>query len=241
MFLGYAAKLINIAVWIRARILRGILGNAHGDNKNSSSPNRQLSGVEILDSLFDTRNAMELFSKLFLSSLSVFFLSSNVVSAFGRKPTIDFKAGNGSLLLASRASSVNVILDGADWPGVLRAGYDLALDFGRVTGLNGSVTANGKGHKSAATIFNVTGIPKDWSVGAAQSNGTSTGTIIAGTIGNSSLIDALIKSGKIDVSEVEGQWEAFVSVVVKNPTNGTNEALVIAGKFDSSRCIHLRE
>src|SRR3989337_1997307 len=99
---------------------------------------------------------MASFSKLFLSSLSVFLLSSNPVSAFGQKPTIDFTAGNGSLLLASRTSSVNVILDGADWPAVLRAGYDLALDFGRVTGLNGSVTANGQGQKSAATIFNVT-------------------------------------------------------------------------------------
>ncbi|KAF2748555.1 glycoside hydrolase family 115 protein [Sporormia fimetaria CBS 119925] len=168
---------------------------------------------------------MGLLQKLLVGSLSVLAVAAD------RKPTIDFKAGNGSLLLASTSSSVNVVLDGADWPGVLRAAHDLAVDFGRVTGVNGSVTANGKGVKSAETIFNVTGVSKDWSVGGSKGNGTvkGSGTIIAGTIGNSSLIDALIKSGKLDVSDIEGQWEAFVSTVVKNPTNGTDEALVIAG------------
>jgi hypothetical protein len=46
------------------------------------------------------------------------------------------------------------------------------------------------------------------------------------------LIDALVKSGKLDVSAIEGEWEAFVSAVVRNPTNGTEEALVIAGKLN---------
>lgn len=172
---------------------------------------------------------MELFSKLFVSSFSLFLLTLDVVSALGQKATIDFKPGNGSYLLATRSSSVNLVLDGADWPGVLRAANDLAVDFGRVTGLNGSVTAKGNGTKSAQAIFNVTGINKDWSVGAGKGNGTSRGIIIAGTIGNSSLIDALIKNGKIDAGEIEGKWEAFISSVVKNPVNGTDEALVIAG------------
>lgn len=176
---------------------------------------------------------MELFSKLLLTSASVLLLATDVSANFGQKQTIDFKAGNGSYLLATSSSSVNVHLDGADWPGVLRAAHDLAVDFGRVTGVNGSVTAHGKGTKSADAIFNVTGISKDWSVGASNSSGTSGGTIIAGTIGNSSLIDALIKSGKLDVSDIEGKWEAYVSAVIKNPTNGTDEALVIAGMFYS--------
>lgn len=173
---------------------------------------------------------MELFPKLFLSFLSLFLFSSDLVAALGQKPTIDFTSGNGSLLLATRDSHVDLILDAADWPGVLRAAHDVAVDFGRVTGLNGSVTATGKGTLNAANIFNVTGINEDWSVGAAKGNGTTKGTIIVGTIGNSSFIDGLVKSGKIDVSAIEGKWEAFVSVVVKNPTNGTAEALVIAGK-----------
>ena len=176
---------------------------------------------------------MERSSKLFASILSFCLLLPTLVTALGQKATIDFTAGNGSYLLATRSSSVNLILDGADWPGVLRAANDLAVDFGRVTGLNGTLNTNGKsGSKSAANIFNVTGINQDWSVGsAAAGNATSKGTIIAGTIGNSSFIDALVKNGKLDVSEIEGKWEAFVSAVVKNPTNGTEEALVIAGKY----------
>ncbi|KAF2110994.1 hypothetical protein BDV96DRAFT_650597 [Lophiotrema nucula] len=174
---------------------------------------------------------MERFPKLCLSVLSFCLLLPSFVTAIGQKATIDFTAGNGSYLLATRSSSVNLVLDGADWPGVLRAANDLAVDFGRITGLNGTLTTNGKsGSKSAANIFNVTGIKKDWSVNsAAAGNTTSKGTIIAGTIGNSSFIDALVKSGKLDVSAIDGKWEAFVSAVVKNPTNGTDEALVIAG------------
>jgi hypothetical protein len=91
-------------------------------------------------------------------------------------------------------------------------------------GTPGNATTGG----SSAVIFNVTGISQDWSAG--KSAGTAKGTIIAGTIGNSSLIDNLIKSGKLDVSKIEGEWEAYVSAVVKNPTNGTSEALVIAGQ-----------
>ena len=179
---------------------------------------------------------MELFRKLLVTFLSTILFNSELVTAFGQQASIDFKSGNGSYLLATRSSSVNILLDGADWPGVLRAAHDLAVDFGRVTGLNGSLTTTGGNEtKSAANIFNVTGISKDWSVGTATANGTtwtngtSAGTIISGTIGNSSLIDALIKSGKLDVSDIEGKWEAFTSAVVKNPTNGTEEALVIAG------------
>lgn len=176
---------------------------------------------------------MGLFSKLVLSSLSILSLTSDVTALLGQKPTIEFKSGNSSYLLATRSSPVSIVLDGADWPGVLRAANDLAKDFGRVTGVNGSVIANGKGSKSAETIFNVTRINRDWSVGGPGWNGTrpgvGAGTIIAGTIGNSSLIDGLIKAGKLDVKDVEGQWEAYITAVVKSPVNGTEEALVIAG------------
>lgn len=181
---------------------------------------------------------MELFSRALLSalSLSLCFTGVNSLSQ-DRKATIDFKPGNGSYLLATRGSPVNLILDAADWPGVLRAAHDVAVDFGRVTGTNGTLTAVGKGTANASVIFNVTGIAKDWSIGKAGSAHNWTagatkgkGTIIAGTIGNSSLIDALVSSGKLDVSKVKGKWEAYISAVVKNPSNGTDEALVIAGR-----------
>lgn len=182
---------------------------------------------------------MDFFSRALLSflSLSACLTAARELSQ-DRKPTIAFEAGNGNYRLATGSSPVSLVLDAADWPGVLRAAHDVAVDFGRVTGVNGSLTAVGTGTANASAILNVTGISSDWSIqgkSSASRNYTVTpvngGTIIAGTIGNSSFIDALVKAGKLDVSGIEGKWEAYVSTVVKNPANGTDEALVIAGDF----------
>jgi glycosyl hydrolase family 115 (putative glucuronidase) len=48
-------------------------------------------------------------------------------------------------------------------------------------------------------------------------------------VNKSSIIDDLVKAGKIDVSEIEGKWEAFVSSLVDSPIEGCKKALVIAG------------
>ncbi|MBO9708561.1 MAG: glycosyl hydrolase 115 family protein [Caulobacter sp.] len=53
--------------------------------------------------------------------------------------------------------------------------------------------------------------------------------VIIGTIGKSAAIDALVASGKLDVTGVQGQWEAFVQQVVESPRPGVARALVIAG------------
>ena len=53
--------------------------------------------------------------------------------------------------------------------------------------------------------------------------------IIVGTIGQSSHIDQLIADGKLDVSDVEGKWEAFGIQVIDNPMEGVEKALVIFG------------
>ncbi|MET3668020.1 glycosyl hydrolase 115 family protein [Caulobacter sp. 1776] len=53
--------------------------------------------------------------------------------------------------------------------------------------------------------------------------------VIIGTLGKSAAIDALVASGKLDVSKVRGQWEGFVQQVVDNPRPGVARALVIAG------------
>ncbi|USP76328.1 glycoside hydrolase family 115 protein [Curvularia clavata] len=175
---------------------------------------------------------MELLSRTVLGALSLsvaFAGSASAVEPF-RKPTVSTSNGNGTTLLASRGSPVSIHADAADWPGVLRAAHDLAIDFGRVTGTNGTLTASGTAKANASMIFNVTGVNADWSVdGSKAANSSSKGTIIVGTIGNSSLIDGLIASGQLDVSEIEGQWEAYVSAVVQNAGNMSGEALVIAG------------
>ncbi|KAF2848461.1 glycoside hydrolase family 115 protein [Plenodomus tracheiphilus IPT5] len=173
---------------------------------------------------------MEVFSRTALGLLSLSFAFAGTASAIEgfRKPTVATQGGNGSSLLASRGSPVHIQADAADWPGVLRAAHDLALDFGRVTGTNGTLTATGTATLNASTIFNVTGISDDWSVGSSGAASTA-GTIIVGTIGKSSLIDELIASGQLDVSAIKGQWEAYVSTFVQNAGNSTGGALVIAG------------
>lgn len=53
--------------------------------------------------------------------------------------------------------------------------------------------------------------------------------IIAGTIGQSALIDALIADGKVDTTGLTGVWEAYALQLVNNPMEGVSQALVIMG------------
>ena len=110
-------------------------------------------------------------------------------------------AGDFPLLAARQAAPI--FLDASDWPGVLRAGADLAADVERVSGIKPSLTTNA----------------------------TPTGrqVVIIGTVGKSPLIDGLVKSGKLDASPIAGQWESFVITTIANPLPGLDQALVIAG------------
>jgi len=53
--------------------------------------------------------------------------------------------------------------------------------------------------------------------------------IIVGTLGNSPIIDRLVRERKLDATGLAGQWEAYVQQVVANPAPGIGKALVIAG------------
>jgi hypothetical protein len=53
--------------------------------------------------------------------------------------------------------------------------------------------------------------------------------VIIGAIGQSPIIDSLAREGKIDVSDLHGEWEAFRQMVVDNPIPGVARALIIAG------------
>ncbi|KAJ9465321.1 hypothetical protein DIPPA_10301 [Diplonema papillatum] len=53
--------------------------------------------------------------------------------------------------------------------------------------------------------------------------------ILIGTIGASPLIDGLITAGKLDVTAIEGKWEAYMAVVVENPMADVDRALIIVG------------
>lgn len=53
--------------------------------------------------------------------------------------------------------------------------------------------------------------------------------IFIGSIGHSGLIDRLIASGKIDVSDVRGQWETYKLQVLTRPLPNVEAALIIVG------------
>ena len=53
--------------------------------------------------------------------------------------------------------------------------------------------------------------------------------IIAGTIGQSAIIDALIADGKADATGLTGEWEAYALQLVQQPAEGISQALVIMG------------
>ncbi|EMC99548.1 glycoside hydrolase family 115 protein [Baudoinia panamericana UAMH 10762] len=61
------------------------------------------------------------------------------------------------------------------------------------------------------------------------STGSKGGVIIAGTIGNSTIIDMMISQGKFDISPILGTWEAYLTAVISDPMPGVSEAVVIAG------------
>jgi hypothetical protein len=74
-------------------------------------------------------------------------------------------------------------------------------------------------------IQRVTGLTPDVNTDTPQASSV----ILVGTLGQSPLIDGLVKEGKINVSEISGKWEAYIGAVVDNPLPGVTQALVIAG------------
>ncbi|MBR6129871.1 MAG: glycosyl hydrolase 115 family protein [Bacteroidaceae bacterium] len=59
--------------------------------------------------------------------------------------------------------------------------------------------------------------------------GMGEAVILAGTIGSSALIDALIADGKVDTTGLTGVWEAYALQLVQEPMEGVGQALVVLG------------
>lgn len=110
-------------------------------------------------------------------------------------------ASNDFAVVAGTAADIFVASN--DFWGVVRAVKDLQADVKRVTGLTPVIKNN-----------------------ASDLSGN---TIIVGTIGKSAVIDSLISSGKVDVSNIKGKWESTIIQVVENPLAGVSRGLVIVG------------
>lgn len=108
--------------------------------------------------------------------------------------------------IASQGKTASIVVDNADWKGVIMAARNLADDVRKVTGTAAQVnliTQNSAGK-----------LPHE------RKNLSS--SVIAGTIGKSYIIDQMIKQKKINVSKIKGEWESYLIDVVDGN-------LVIAG------------
>jgi hypothetical protein len=129
--------------------------------------------------------------------------ASHAFAALGDPKYVAFTPSAGALELVSRSSAAPLVVDPTEWPGVTRAVRDLQADLARVTGRKPRVVHPDSNRAPVA--------------------------VIVGTIGRSALIDQLVRSGKLEVSPVRGQWESWVREVVEQPLPGIGRALVIAG------------
>jgi len=114
--------------------------------------------------------------------------------ALGQTRYVETTAGPRSFALVGPRGASPIVVDSADWPGVIRAVSDLRDDIQRVTNLQPSVVGS-------------------------DSRRTET-MVLIGTIGKSPLIDQLIRDKKIDVSGIQGKWESFFLQTVESPLPG---------------------
>jgi glycosyl hydrolase family 115 (putative glucuronidase)/glycosyl hydrolase family 115 len=110
---------------------------------------------------------------------------------------------NSDFKLADRTQVADILISSQDFKVVQIAAENLAADVQQVTGRKPAV------HNDLSNL--------------------GKHVVIAGTLGNSSVIDSLVSRHKLDVERLRGQWESFLITTVANPLPGVSLGLVIAG------------
>lgn len=127
------------------------------------------------------------------------------VLAIGQQTCASFKSGTNTFSVVSGGTAAPIFTSFDDWGGVHRVVADFASDIDAITGKKPSIT-------------NATSTVK-----------ASSPPILIGTLGNSSLINAIVNHTNMDVSSIQGKWESFIAKEVQNPLPGLNSAFVIMG------------
>ena len=109
----------------------------------------------------------------------------------------------GCMTIVEGTTATTIMVDAADAEVVRTAADGLADDIERVTGVRPLVISDSSADKQSPCI-------------------------IAGTIGQSALIDQLVSQHAIDLSEIAGKWETYILQVVNLPGR-TSQALIVAG------------
>ncbi|MBQ9190267.1 MAG: glycosyl hydrolase 115 family protein [Bacteroidaceae bacterium] len=120
-----------------------------------------------------------------------------------------FESSEGAFVIATPAAKTTLVVDEEDAEVVATAAEMLAGDIAAVTGQQPEV--------ATAALSEV-----------GQKAGGSE-PIIAGTLGQSPLIDALAAAGKIDAEAVRDRWEVYGLQMVEAPAEGMARALVVYG------------
>ncbi len=143
-------------------------------------------------------------NSLSFSSVVIPLIFCLAVPVIGSSDTMISDAySKGDFCLVSSNSVADIFVDAGDSKTVLLVAGLFAEDVERVAGRKPSV-------KTDAAVV-------------------SRHCVIAGTIGNNSVIKELVEKKKMDVSGIENQWESCLIQVVEKPLPGVETALVIAG------------
>ena len=132
--------------------------------------------------------------------LLTFLLTSFLAEA---QQLVSFQKINPGFTLSYRGFSAPIFVSNEEYPGVRRIVGYFQDDMQKVTGIRPELISGS--------------IPKSKEV------------VLIGTIGKNSLIDELVKSGKINISDIRGKWESSMIQMIENPFPGVKRALVIAG------------
>jgi len=116
---------------------------------------------------------------------------------------IAFSKEKQAMSIVSHGIAIPILISNDDYPGVARV-VKLFQD----------------------DVFQVTSVKPEVRYGELPKSET---VVLIGTLGKCELIDQLVTTGKLNVSDLRGKWETSLIQVVENPFPGTKHALVIAG------------
>lgn len=120
----------------------------------------------------------------------------------GDDAIIRFAPVKGGFALADKTHAAPIIVAPGEAMAVRHAAQNLAKDLERVTG------------QTPRLLDQATASPQ---------------AIIIGTLGQSPMIDAMVKKGTIKAQALAGKWESFLILTVEHPLPGVHHALVVVG------------
>ncbi len=158
----------------------------------------------VIKSRQHARGVRTLAARLYvLVSLIIFSIASPTLADSTEQTWIHDRYVKGDFILVRGAEVAAVLVSPNDFKVVQIAARNFADDVERVTGKKPDLVS--------------------------ESSQASRYSVIIGTLGQSPLIDSLVRAGKLNVEQLRGKWESFVVATVPHPLPNMEMGLVIAG------------